>query len=122
MNRITNKQIQYRIDTINNIFTRLNKNTQWQKRGRNGYQCIDFGPADGETCEVVIAGCTKREIYEHLGVALAALAVTSRDSLATKEEREEEQKERERQLRAWNRRVEKYKSNLDEANVDSYSI
>lgn len=105
MNRITNKQIQYRIDTINTIFERLGKNTQWQMAGRNGYQAIDSGPADGYTNDMVITGQTKRNIYEQLGIALDALAVINGKPLPNISERKKIQKQRTDAIEKYNARI-----------------
>ena len=89
-NRVTKKQVQYRLDTINGYFQDAGKNCQWEMSGRYGYFAIDSGPADGYTGgHTVITGCTKKEIYYQLGVAAEALAILTHDPLPNKKERDQ---------------------------------
>ena len=122
MNRITKQDIQYRIDTINNIFERHGKNTQWSRQGRFGYQAIDVGPADGYPGGNVCAGSSKRELYDALGLALEALSVLGKEPMPNVEERKRTEQERIDAMKRWNERTEKYRANLKEAGVDPYSI
>ena len=93
-NRITNSDVQHRMDAINRHFEQANKNTQWAMSGRYGYQAIDAGPADGYVGQsTVITGCTKSEIYHALGVALEALRVLEYAAMPDKAERDKTEKE-----------------------------
>jgi hypothetical protein len=113
--RITNEKVQFRLDAINSHFERAGKNTQWEMVGQYGYQTVYSGPADGYAGQhTVITGCTKREIYEALGVALEALRVLDQDPLPSKAEREK----READLNAYYKRMKKLHSNLKEANAE----
>jgi len=122
MNRIAKQDIQCRIDIINNIFERHGKNTQWSQQGRNGYQAIDAGPADGYPGENVCAGFSKRELYDALGLALEALSVLGKEPMPNIEERKKTEQERMDAIKRWNERIKKYSANLEEAGIDIYSI
>ena len=117
--RVTQKDVQFRIDRINSIFEKHGKNTQWQMNGRYGYQAIDAGPADGYAgSSTIITGCTKSELYHMLGVALDALAVLGREPMPDKAERERKEAEREKAQSAWLERAKKLTENLKESGAE----
>ena len=111
--RITEKNVNFRFDRVNAIFDKEGKNTQWQMSGRNGYFGIDAGPLDGYVgYKTIITGCTKRQIYECLGVVLEAMEVLDGKPLPDKKTRDIQDKKREQSRIQYLDRVEKF-SNRD---------